>query len=85
LWLNEPVDSLPGMRAGIGLSRNRDHAWEQALTRPSAERPIAVAGDLRETAEGLLLTLRDEDGIAASASLPLALEPAREPEGASPS
>ena len=82
LWPNEPVASLPGLRVGLGLSRNRDHAWEQALARPSAERLIAVSGVLRETAEGLRLTLRDEDGIEASAAATLALEPAREPEGA---
>ncbi len=64
---NEPMHTLQGLRPGLAISRNRDHAWEQALTRKSAERRIGVRAVFAETAEGFLLTLQDEDGITATA------------------
>jgi putative protease len=43
VWPNDPVDQLAGLRPGLYINRNRDQAWEQALTKDSAERRIAVA------------------------------------------
>jgi len=82
VWPNEPRAALPGLRPGIGISRNRDQAWEQALTRTSAERRIAVSARLSETNDGLALTLTDADGIAATATLAFPKEPARDPDRA---
>ena len=79
VWANEPIASLPGLRPGIRISRNRDHAWEQALARTSAERRIAVSGRLAETGDGLALTLTDADGISATATLACPREPAQDP------
>jgi putative protease len=82
VWPNDPLDQLPGLRAGLYLNRNRDQAWEQALTKDSAERRIAVDAHLAETATGFALTLTDADGIAASADLSWEKQPAKNPQQA---
>ncbi len=64
---NEPIASLKGLRTGLAISRNRDHAWEHALTRKSAERRIGVRAVFTENAEGFLLILQDEDNVTATA------------------
>ena len=73
---------MPGLRAGLYLNRNRDQAWEQALTKDSAERRIAVDAHFAETATGFALTLTDADGIAASAALSFEKQPAKHPQQA---
>jgi len=82
VWPNDPPDQLPGLRPGLDINRNRDQAWEQALTRDSAERRIAVDAHCAETATGFALTLTDADGIAASAELPFEKQPAKNPQQA---
>ncbi|MDD5390656.1 MAG: U32 family peptidase [Gallionellaceae bacterium] len=79
---NEPVATLPGLRPGTPISRNRDHAWEQALNKASAERRIDIWAGFGETADGFELTLHDADGVSASASLAFEKQPAREPDKA---
>ena len=74
---NEPMATLEGLKVGTAISRNRDHAWEQALTRKSAERYVDVWLTLQDNNNGLLLTATDSDGCSASAQLDLALEPAQ--------
>jgi putative protease len=39
---NESIRDLPGLKPGLAINRNRDHAWEQALMKKSAERKIPV-------------------------------------------
>lgn len=73
---NAAVASLPGLKPGLAIHRNRDHAWEQALARASAERRIGLRVVFRETACGFALDLADEDGFTATAELPLAKQPA---------
>jgi putative protease len=75
---NEPVAALPGLRPGTAISRNRDHAWEQALHKASAERRIAIWAGFAETSEGYALTLHDEDGVSVTATLPGEKQPARD-------
>ncbi|MFA6062555.1 MAG: U32 family peptidase [Gallionella sp.] len=65
IWPNEPIHTLPGLRAGLEINRNRDHAWEQTLTKKSAERRIGINATFSETPTGFSLTLQDEDGISA--------------------
>ncbi|MDK2122641.1 peptidase U32 family protein [Parachitinimonas caeni] len=77
VWPNEAMPALTGLKVGTGVNRNRDHAWEQALQKKSAERKIDVWLRLTESDDGLQLTLTDADGLSASANLPLALEPAQ--------
>ncbi|MCX9157561.1 U32 family peptidase [Niveibacterium sp. 24ML] len=74
---NEPVAQLPGLKPGVAVSRNRDHAWEQALTKKSAERRIAVWATFADTATGFALTLTDEDGISATAEAAFDKQPAQ--------
>ena len=79
---NEPVASLAGLKPGVAISRNRDHAWEQALGRKSAERRIGLSAEFRETGTGYALDLSDEDGIRATAEAAFDKQPAREPDQA---
>ncbi|MFZ3019298.1 MAG: U32 family peptidase [Gallionella sp.] len=76
---NEPMHTLEGLRPGVIISRNRDHAWEQTLAKKSAERRIGVSAAFAETAEGFSLTLRDEDGIEATASIAFDKQAAQHP------
>jgi len=73
-----PNEMPQGLALGTPLYRNRDQAFARALEKKSAERRIGVAMTLAETAAGFALTLRDEDGIAATAALPHAKEPAKD-------
>jgi len=69
-----PADLFPGS----GLFRNRDQEFERILEKKSAERRIAVDISLTETPAGFALTLTDETGVAATAELPHAKEPAKD-------
>jgi putative protease len=79
---NEPMHTLQGLRPNIVISRNRDHAWEQALNKKSAERRISLYATFSETAEGFALTLQDEDGISATANAAFDKQPAKNPSEA---
>lgn len=79
---NEAVSTLPGLKLGLAINRNRDHAWEQALLKKSAERRIPVQLALTETADGIALTITDPTGLQASAQATLSLETARDAEKA---
>jgi 23S rRNA 5-hydroxycytidine C2501 synthase len=79
VWPNNPIDTLPGLRAGLYINRNRDQAWEQALTKESATRHIAVDALFAETADGFALTLTDSDGISATAALAIEKQPTKNP------
>ncbi|KAF0101532.1 MAG: putative protease [bacterium] len=76
---NDPLAALPGLKPGLAIHRNRDHVWEQALARPSAERRIVLRAVLRETDTGFALELIDEDGVTAAADTPFDKQPARDP------
>lgn len=84
IWHIVPNDPsvLMGLKLGAEVSRNRDHAWELALLKKSAERVIPIWLSLSETAQGLTLTLTDADMISASATLDMVLEPARQADKA---
>ncbi|MDO9054009.1 MAG: U32 family peptidase [Gallionella sp.] len=69
IWPNEAIKDLPGLRAGISINRNRDHAWEHALTRKSSERRIGISATFSDDDSGFALTLKDEDGIEATSTL----------------
>ncbi len=79
IFPNEPMHTLKGLRSGIVISRNRDHTWEQALAKKSAERRIGIHATFAETSDGFALTLRDENGISATASIVLDKQPAQHP------
>ncbi|THF58093.1 peptidase U32 family protein [Pseudothauera rhizosphaerae] len=80
-WRVWPADGMAGrkdLRPGTEVSRNTDMAWDRLLEKKSADRRIALAMTLRETADGLALDVEDEDGHRATATLAHAFEPARD-------
>ncbi|NTV95774.1 MAG: U32 family peptidase [Thiobacillus sp.] len=80
-WRVRPKDrmaELKDLRAGTEINRNRDQSWQRVLDRKSAERRIGIWMTLSETAAGFALNLTDEDGFAASATVALAREPAKD-------
>ncbi|HEX8978071.1 MAG TPA: U32 family peptidase [Parasulfuritortus sp.] len=81
---NERMADLPGLKPGIAISRNRDHAWDLALNRPSAERSIGVSARFAETADGFLMALEDEDGVRGEARVEFDKQPAKNPDQAEP-
>jgi collagenase-like PrtC family protease len=82
VWPNEKIHELIGLRTGLEINRNSDHAWEMALAKKSAERRITVHAAFAETATGFALALTDEDGISASAEAALEKQPAQHPHEA---
>jgi putative protease len=74
---NEAIKDLPGLKVGLAINRNRDHAWEQTLTKKSAERRIAVDARFCETGGGFALTLTDSDGISATSNIVCESQPSR--------
>ncbi len=62
---NKPLN----IKASTTLWRNNDHAFEKQLQAKSAERKVAVYMILTDTDSGLQLTVADQDGCCASASI----------------
>jgi putative protease len=82
LFPNEMPDDPEGFKPGIEIHRNRDQAFERLLEKESAARHIGVLVELAETSDGFALTLKDEDGIEACATIAHGKEPAKNPERA---
>lgn len=59
------------------IYRNVDHEFEKTLSKPSAERKIRVDVSFRETDEGFVFQLHDEDGFQSRTVLEMTPEPAR--------
>ncbi|HZW20776.1 U32 family peptidase [Noviherbaspirillum sp.] len=78
IFPNEVMSALPGLKAGTVIHRNRDHQWEGALQKKSAERKVTLHLTLSEHAGGLRLSLRDEDGIVTTTDASIALQPAQQ-------
>ena len=82
IWPNEKMAELIGLRVGLTINRNSDHAWELALSKKSAERKIGVQMVFSETAEGYALTLIDEDGVTVTSTAAFEKQPAKNPDEA---
>ena len=79
LYPNEmPVD----IRRNMMVYRNRDHAFLRLLEKDSAQRRIAVAMTLHETADGFALSMQDEDGFMAYVQTSAEKQPAEQAEKA---
>ena len=81
-WRLFPKDAMADfkdLRRGVTVNRNRDMDWVRALEKRSSERRIGVWLTLQDTPQGIALSVTDEDGFAAEASLSLIKEPARDP------
>ena len=76
------VQSAKGMRAGMTLYRNHDHAVLTRIKNARMERRIAVTLTLRTATGGLTLLARDVDGVEAGCGVPGSPEPARDPAAA---
>jgi putative protease len=79
---NEALNTLPGLKVGTVIHRNRDHQWEGALAKKSSERRVHVDLRLADTADGLALAITDEDGITTTTTAMVALQPAQQAEQA---
>jgi 23S rRNA 5-hydroxycytidine C2501 synthase len=79
---NEGLATLPGLKVGTVIHRNRDHQWEATLTKKSSERKVRADLRLEDTAGGLRLTVTDEDGITTTTAASLALQPAQQADQA---
>ena len=81
LWRVFPKDPMEGfkdLRKGVQVNRNRDMDWVRALEKKSAERRIGAWLRLEETAQGLTLTVTDEDGHSGHATLTGPLQDAKD-------
>jgi 23S rRNA 5-hydroxycytidine C2501 synthase len=78
----DPMDGFKDLRKGVQINRNRDMDWVRGLEKNSAERRIGAWLTLDESADGLLLTVTDEDGHTGSATLPGPLQDAKDPSQA---
>ncbi len=74
----DPIAELRHLRPGLTINRNRDMSWVRGLDRKSADRRIGLWMRLLDTVDGLALNLLDEDGHAATVSLALDKQPARD-------
>ena len=81
---NQPTRDLLGLVVGTQLSRNRDHTWEAALARPSAERRVAVKMVFAETTNGFSLIMSDGKSRV-TVNVDAAKEAAKQPERAADS
>jgi putative protease len=75
---NEEMSALAGLKSGVAIHRNRDHQWEATLQKKSSERKVALDLTLREHANGLRLSLCDEDGITSVTDAAIELQPAQQ-------
>ena len=94
IFPKDPIATYPGLKAGLPIHRNRDHAWDMALAKASAERKMGVwlsledwiDGDLDgqdgRLPKGLKLTLVDEDGVTVTVCQALNLQVADQAEKA---
>ncbi|TFW30167.1 peptidase U32 family protein [Duganella callida] len=79
---NEAIATLTGLKVGIEIKRNRDHHWEASLNKKSADRKVGLHLSLSEHADGLRLSLCDEDGILSHTDAAIAYQPAQHAEQA---
>lgn len=75
-----PAGNLPRIKPRTRLYRNFDQEFERLLSRPSAERKIALDWQLDEIPAGFALTVGDEDGNRLRIAFPLPKEEARTPQ-----
>ncbi|MDQ4427816.1 U32 family peptidase [Yokenella regensburgei] len=69
VWPNEMPADLHKVRPHQALNRNLDHNWQQALTKTSSDRRVAVDAELSGWHEQLVLTLTSEEGVSVTHTL----------------
>ena len=73
---------LDGLEVGTQVYRNHDHDFLTRLDHSRPRREIALEISVADTADGLRLTARDEDGVAAEYVVACAKVPATNPAAA---
>ncbi len=74
----DPIAGLKDLRPGVEVNRNRDMSWQRVMDKKSAERRIGIWLKLRDTVDGLTLSVIDEEGHSATAHAVIAREPAKD-------
>jgi collagenase-like PrtC family protease len=69
LFPKDPIEGFRDLRAGMVINRNRDMDWVRGLEKTSSERRMGVWLAFSETPQGFALSLTDEDGHTATATL----------------
>ena len=69
-------ESMENLKPGVQVFRNHDHAFIDRLIKSQSMRKIRVGLRLTAATNGLCLTATDEDGIQASATQEIDLQPA---------
>ncbi len=82
VYPNEMLEAFKKLRPHHPLNRNLDHNWQQALTKTSSERRIAVDLLLTGNAQQITLTAISEEGITVSKALDGEFATANQPEKA---
>ncbi len=77
-----PAESEHQLTVGTQLLRNRDQEFERLLEKKSAQRRIRIRMTLSETADGFMLTMVDEEGVTATATMAQPKQPAQDAERA---
>ena len=75
-----PLKMPAGLHVGQRLYRNNDQEMERLLSRPSAERKMAVTMALRPTPDGFALTMAQTADHAVEVELPMAHQTAEKPQ-----
>jgi putative protease len=65
----DDIASLPDLRKGVVVNRNRDVNWTRILEKNSSIRRIPIWLKLDETENGFILELTDEDGNIGTATI----------------
>ncbi|TAK87361.1 MAG: U32 family peptidase, partial [Aquabacterium sp.] len=69
VYPNEDMSTLKDLKVGVAINRNGDRSWENQLAKKSSERRIGVWMSLSDTADGLRLSVTDENGNVGEASV----------------
>ncbi|MBR1733017.1 MAG: U32 family peptidase, partial [Alloprevotella sp.] len=71
---------MPSLTVGTEVFRNLDYQFDRALSKPTAERRLALSLRLEETENGFALHARDESGAAVTLHFEAAKEEAKQPQ-----
>ena len=74
----DPIAGFKDLRKGVEINRNRDMDWVRTLEKKSSERHIGLWAQLTRTAQGVVLTLTDEDGFSGCFEQLAGIESARD-------
>lgn len=71
---------MPPINPGVKVYRNFDHAFENRLTKPTAERKIAAQIGISETPAGFALQITDEEDNSVTMGMEFEKNPAHKPQ-----